>query len=86
MQSLSSVINNLKLRFSYGSAGNNNIPSNQIAQVFTSSATAYINNVMNYWSPETTMANPDLKWETTYTRNLGLDFGLFRGRIDGAVA
>ncbi len=85
MQSLSSVINNLKLRFSYGSAGNNNIPSNQIAQVFTSSATAYINNVMNYWSPETTMANPDLKWETTYTRNLGLDFGLFRGRIDGAV-
>lgn len=85
MQSLSSVINNLKLRFSYGSAGNNNIPSNQIAQVFTSRATSYINNVMNYWSPETTMANPDLKWETTYTRNLGLDFGLFRGKIDGTV-
>jgi TonB-linked SusC/RagA family outer membrane protein len=85
MKSLSSVINNLKLRFSYGSAGNNNIPSNQIAQVFNSSATSYINNVMNYWSPSTTMANPDLKWETTYTRNLGLDFGLFRGKIDGTV-
>jgi len=85
MQSLSSVINNLKLRFSYGSAGNNNIPSNQIAQVFNSSSTSYINNVMNYWSPSTTMANPDLKWETTYTRNLGLDFGLFRGKIDGTV-
>ncbi len=85
MKSLSSVINNLKIRFSYGSAGNNNIPSNQIAQVFNSSSTSYINNVMNYWSPSTTMANPALKWETTYTRNLGLDFGLFRGKLYGAV-
>jgi hypothetical protein len=31
------------------------------------------------------MANPDLKWETTYTRNLGLDFGLFKGALNGAV-
>ncbi|MDT8373371.1 MAG: TonB-dependent receptor [Bacteroidales bacterium] len=85
MKGISSVVNNLKLRFSYGSAGNNNIPSNQIAQVFTSRATSYINDVMNYWSPSTTMANPELKWETTYTRNLGLDFGLFRGMINGAV-
>jgi hypothetical protein len=29
------------------------------------------------------MANPDLKWETTYTRNLGLDFGIFKSRISG---
>jgi TonB-linked SusC/RagA family outer membrane protein len=79
-----SFINNLKVRFSYGTAGNNNIPANQIAQVFNSSATSYINNVMNYWSPSTTMANPELKWETTYTRNAGLDFGFFRGTLYGA--
>lgn len=85
MESISSVLNNLKLRFSYGTAGNNNIPSNQIAQVFNSSSTSYINNVLNYWSPSTTMANPDLKWETTYTRNAGLDFGLFKSTIDGSV-
>jgi TonB-linked SusC/RagA family outer membrane protein len=83
--SISSVINNLKLRFSYGTAGNNNIPSNQIAQVFNASSTSYINNVLNYWSPSTTMANPDLKWETTYTRNLGLDFGLFKGKLNGTL-
>ncbi|MCJ7821145.1 MAG: SusC/RagA family TonB-linked outer membrane protein, partial [Bacteroidales bacterium] len=83
MKGISSVLNNLKVRFSYGTAGNNNIPSNQIAQVFNSSATSYINNVMNFWSPSTTMANPDLRWETTYTRNAGLDFGLFGGRING---
>ncbi|HUW92446.1 MAG TPA: TonB-dependent receptor [Bacteroidales bacterium] len=84
MKSLSSVINNLKVRFSYGAAGNNNIPANMIAQVFASSTTSYINNVLNYWSPEITMANPDLKWETTYTRNFGLDFGLFKGTLYGA--
>jgi TonB-linked SusC/RagA family outer membrane protein len=85
MKGISSVVNNLKLRFSYGTAGNNNIPSNQIAQVFTSSNTSYINNVGNYWSPEKGMANPDLRWETTYTRNLGLDFGLFKGALNGSV-
>lgn len=85
MKSISSVVNNLKLRFSYGTAGNNNIPSNQIAQVFNSSSTSYINNVLNYWSPSTTMANPDLRWETTYTRNAGLDFGLFKSMIVGSV-
>ena len=31
------------------------------------------------------MANPDLKWETTYTRNLGLDFGFFKNRLSGNV-
>jgi len=85
MKGISSVINNLKVRLSYGTAGNNNIPSNQIAQVFNSSSTSYINNVMNFWSPSTTMANPELKWETTYTRNAGLDFGLFKGVINGTV-
>lgn len=83
MKGLSPVLSNLKLRLSYGTAGNNNIPSNQIAQVFTSSATSYINNVLNFWSPSTTMANPNLKWETTYTRNAGLDFGLFKGKLNG---
>jgi len=80
-----STISLLKLRFSYGAAGNNNIPSGQIAQSFVSSSTTYINGASVMWSPSTTMANPDLKWETTYTRNLGLDFGLFRDRLTGSV-
>ncbi|HNX66998.1 MAG TPA: SusC/RagA family TonB-linked outer membrane protein, partial [Bacteroidales bacterium] len=75
----------LKLRFSYGAAGNNNIPSGQIAQSFVSSSTTYVNGASVFWSPSTTMANPDLTWETTYTRNLGLDFGLFRDRFTGSV-
>ncbi len=31
------------------------------------------------------MSNPDLKWETTYSHNIGLDFGFFRGRLNGSV-
>jgi hypothetical protein len=31
------------------------------------------------------LPNPDLTWETTITRNLGLDFGLFNERINGSI-
>ncbi|MBE0677496.1 MAG: TonB-dependent receptor [Bacteroidales bacterium] len=85
MKGISNTLNNLKLRFSYGTAGNNNIPSNQIAQIFESRTTSWINGFFSFWAPSTTMANPDLKWETTFTRNLGLDFGFFRNRINGSI-
>ncbi len=29
--------------------------------------------------------NPDLKWETTTTSNIGLDFSLFRNRVSGSI-
>ncbi|OFY82212.1 MAG: SusC/RagA family protein, partial [Bacteroidetes bacterium RBG_19FT_COMBO_42_7] len=85
MKNISSTLNNLKIRFSYGTAGNNNIPSGQIAQIFNAGSTSWISGFTSFWSPSTTMANPDLKWETTYTRNAGLDFGLFKGRISGNI-
>ena len=31
------------------------------------------------------MPNKDLKWETTYQTNIGLDFGIFNNRINGVV-
>ena len=84
MKGISNTLNNLKLRFSYGTAGNNNIPANQIAQIFEARTTSWINGFSSFWAPSVTMANPDLKWETTFTRNLGLDFGLFDSRINGS--
>jgi TonB-linked SusC/RagA family outer membrane protein len=85
MKDLSTPIDNLKIRFSYGTAGNNNIPPNQISQIFTAGTSSWIDGFTSFWSPSTTMANPDLKWETTYTRNLGLDFGLFKSRLSGSI-
>lgn len=78
-------LNALKLRLSFGEAGNNNIPTGQTVQNFQSSASSWINDVSNYWSASKTLANPDLKWETTITQNLGLDYELFKGRISGSL-
>jgi hypothetical protein len=42
-----------------------------------------MNGYDSFWAASKTMANPDLKWETTYTRNIGLDFTLFKSRLSG---
>ena len=78
-------LNALKLRLSYGKAGNNNIPTGQTVQSFESRNTSYINEVSSYWAASNVLANPDLKWETTVTQNLGLDFGILNNRISGAI-
>jgi TonB-linked SusC/RagA family outer membrane protein len=80
-----SWLDDLKLRFSYGTAGNNNIPSGQMVQTFASITTSWMNGYTSYWSASKTMANPELKWETTYTRNLGLDFSMFKSRVNGTI-
>jgi TonB-linked SusC/RagA family outer membrane protein len=80
-----SWVNLLKLRISYGEAGNNNIPTGQMVQSFISSTSTWINGVDNFWAASKTMANPDLKWETTVTQNLGLDFDLFKNKVTGSV-
>ena len=85
MDGIENTLSNLKLRVSYGTAGNNNIVSGQIVQTFNSSSTTYINDVSGYWAVSSRMANPDLIWETTVTRNLGLDFGLFNNKLSGTL-
>ena len=85
LRNTSSWLDDLKLRFSYGLAGNNRIPSGQMTQSFVSNTNSWINGFVNYWSASKTMANPDLKWETTYTRNFGLDFVLFKSRLNGTI-
>lgn len=78
-------VNSLKLRFSYGEAGNNNIPTGQTVQNFQSNTTTFINGVSNFWAASNILANPDLKWETTVSQNIGLDFGLFDNKISGSI-
>ena len=78
-------LDDLKLRISYGTAGNNNIPSGQMSQTFESKSTSWINNYTSYWAASKVMANPDLKWETTITRNVGIDYSLFNSRLNGSI-
>lgn len=85
-------LDNLKLRYSYGTAGNNNIPSGLMLQEFAGSDNPnnwYLYD--NWWgvakddNGKIVMANPDLTWETTYSHNIGLDFSFIRGRVSGSV-
>lgn len=85
MEKTKDWLDDMKLRLSYGTAGNNNIPSGQMTQSYGSSSTSWINGVTTIWVPSKIMANPDLKWETTITRNLGLDYSLFNGKLSGSV-
>lgn len=85
MENTKDWLDDLKLRFSYGTAGNNGIPSGLLSQEYEPKTTSWINGYDSYWAPTKTMANPDLKWETTYTRNLGLDFSMLGGKITGTV-
>ncbi|WP_240474771.1 TonB-dependent receptor [Flavobacterium sp. KMS] len=80
-----SWINSLKVRLSYGEAGNNNIPTGQTVKTLESTPSSWIDGTENYWAAPTILFNPDLKWETTVTQNLGIDFDFFRSRVNGSV-
>ncbi len=85
-----SWLDNLKLRYSFGTAGNNNIPSGVTALSFASNNSSWISQSNTYWSTatvggKTIMPNPDLTWETTLSHNVGLDFSFLRSRINGTV-
>lgn len=80
-------LSNLKLRLSYGKAGNNNIPSSAFIRTYSSSHSNYLQSSIfsNIYSAGTTLANANLKWETTTTRNVGLDYGFFNNRFNGSI-
>jgi TonB-linked SusC/RagA family outer membrane protein len=85
MEDTKSWLTDLKLRASYATAGNNGIPPGQMTQTFQNSVTTWVNGFNNYWAASKTMANPDLKWETTVTKNIGLDFSILNSKITGVV-
>jgi hypothetical protein len=85
MDSAHSWLDQLKLRYSFGTAGNNNIPSGQLMKQYAASTTAWLSMTNNIFTAGKILNNPDLTWETTYTHNIGLDFSLFQSRLSGSV-
>ncbi|GGF33100.1 SusC/RagA family TonB-linked outer membrane protein [Echinicola rosea] len=81
----SSVVDNLKLRISYGYTGNNNIPAY--------STQSSLNQQKYYdWDGTTAdgfvpsaIANSNLTWERTREWNFGADFSFLQNRISGEV-
>lgn len=80
------VMSNFKLRVSYGTVGNNNVDLGYLYSEYLPSATTYTDfftNMLKDGGEKVIAANPNLKWETTITRDLGLDFGFFNERLSG---
>ena len=76
LQPLAPALSALKLRLTYGEAGNQEIDFNEYEQYF---AAGRYNGETAYTL--TTLDNKDLKWETTTEYNIGVDAGLFDDRL-----
>lgn len=79
------IFSNLKLRYSYGTAGNNKIDNYLSLSKMGSVWIPYNgeNTVAGFVSKQ--LHNPDLKWETNVTSNLGIDMGFLNQRIQVSV-
>jgi TonB-dependent starch-binding outer membrane protein SusC len=82
-------LDNLKLRLSYGSVGNDGINPNLWTMKWMAQTNAQysLNEVVqsSYVPASSTLPNPNLKWETTITRNIGLDFAFLKGKVYGTL-
>ncbi|ARK09312.1 TonB-dependent receptor [Fibrella sp. ES10-3-2-2] len=84
MQNISGL-SDLKIRASYGIAGND--PSGPYATqtTLTRIAFGYDEVAAPAYTFSRNVGNAALGWELSSTQNLGLDFGLFNGRVNGSI-
>lgn len=90
-----SLFNQLKLRLGYGSTGNASVdPYQTLGQIQSfyvpfggaaSNALAYATNEPYYTSSQVSLSNPLMGWEMTTQYNLGVDFSILEGRINGTI-
>ena len=73
----SGAIDFMKLRTSFGVSGNDQIGLFRYRGLLNGSATYVFNDLIVNGAAIGNTSNPDLKWETTYQTNIGLDFSLF---------
>ncbi|WP_245532190.1 SusC/RagA family TonB-linked outer membrane protein [Dysgonomonas gadei] len=87
------IMNNGKLRVSYGKNGNRGLsdPYQALSNLYAGAGKmhGYIDskgelNLYRYLMAER-MANPNLQWEKTASWNFGLDFGFLNDRISGTI-
>ena len=96
----SSLIDNLKLRASWGQTGNQEIPSKITQESFNESRAQSGNDSNNTYPLEpdqltldqypfgvtfSRLANPDIQWEVSTQANVGLDFALLDYRLTGTI-
>lgn len=85
MRNASVWLNQLKIRASYGSLGNNATTSLYMYQSLYSTANYVLNGTVVGGLAQTVLANPDLTWEKTYMADVGVDFSLLGNRLAGSI-
>ncbi|MEX2347144.1 MAG: TonB-dependent receptor [Balneolaceae bacterium] len=79
-----SFFSDLRIRVSYGKTGNTAIDPYQTRGGLSRTQYSFADGPGFGFRP-TSLANPDLKWETSATANIGLDFGFFEDRLAGSL-
>ncbi|ULB34533.1 MULTISPECIES: SusC/RagA family TonB-linked outer membrane protein [Proteiniphilum] len=86
------IIDNLKLRASWGRLGNENALGyydfQALISTYNTMYQGYVKgNGDNAWAGSIArgLENRSLKWETTDTKNIGLDYGLLNNRLSGSL-
>lgn len=77
-------LDDLKVRVSWGSLGNNAVGNYEYQAVYNSS-NYILNNALFVGFAQTALSNAALTWESTYITNFGVDYGFFNGRLSGAL-
>lgn len=74
-------INFMKLRASYGTLGNDQIPNNGYVSLLSGEGTYVFDGSLVNGTATGQIANPDLKWEEARKFDVGLDLKLFNNKV-----
>ena len=85
MEATRSWLDNLKIRASIGTSGNDGIDGSSFFTAWVSATENVNGQQVTVYKPGSLLGNPDLKWETTISRNAGIDYSFFNGKINGAL-
>ena len=80
MKNRPDFLNDLKIRASYGGVGNQEIGVGRSQRQIAAGTTVIGNNNTSVLYPDY-MGNADLKWETSYQADGGIELGLFHNRV-----
>lgn len=85
---LRNVVDNMKVRFSYGSLGNQQVGFyDYIQEIITSNTLNYTFNdgFKAPYAYESALNSDNLTWETVTTKNIGLDLGFLNNRLNAEM-
>ena len=79
-----SWIDQLKIRASYGKTGNQGVSPYQTQGLLKRTSYAWGTAAAYGYRPNS-IGNPDLKWESSASKNIGIDYSFFGNRVSGSI-